>query len=144
MGAENERRKAVRYRLSCPVLFTWHAGVGDERQGGGFSRDISTRGVYVACDRECPPVNTEISVEVLVPAPDSGFVAMKLAAELKVVRLGGFAEGTGFGAGADFAFDAFPLRSDVNQRISSRAGCGPPMRPKYGRRYEERAQQNQR
>ncbi len=102
-----ERRRAVRYGLSFPVLFGWRSEEG--HQGGGFSRDVSTTGIFVACDRECPPVDTELSLEVLVPSPASETIALKLTAHGRVVRMASGAEGNGFGAVADFSLDSFPL-----------------------------------
>ncbi len=104
-----ERRSAVRYGLSFPVLFGWHGGPEGGHQGGGFSKDVSTGGIYVACDRECPPLNTEITIEVLIPSPANESVALKLSAQGKVVRLGNSTEGTGFGVRANFSLDAFPF-----------------------------------
>jgi hypothetical protein len=108
-GADMERRTNVRYALSFPVLFRWQEELGEERQGGGFSRDVSTGGIYVSCDRECPAVNTKITVEVLVPSAKSALVALKLTAQGEVVRVNKAADGTGFGASVGFALE--PLRS---------------------------------
>jgi hypothetical protein len=105
-GTETDRRKTVRYSLRFPVLFRWIENETEERQGGGFSRDVSSGGIYVACDRECPPLNAKVRLEVLVPSAASEAVALKLTASGDVVRMNKTATGCGFAAIAGFAFDA--------------------------------------
>ena len=109
IGADMERRKSVRYNLSFPVLFGWRGSADEGHQGGGFSRDLSTTGIYVACDRECPPIDTELNVEVLVPSPASESVALKLTAHGRVIRVATSSEHSGFGAVVDFSLTSLPL-----------------------------------
>lgn len=106
-GCKMERRKAVRFGLTFPVLFKWREGRQNERQGGGFSRDVSSGGIYVECE-SCPPVNATICLEVLVPSPSARPLALRLKAEGEVVRLHKLAKRGGFGASAGFKLTRSP------------------------------------
>jgi hypothetical protein len=105
-ATETDRRKTARYTLTFPVLFRWMENETEERQGGGFSRDVSSGGIYVACDRECHPLNAKVRLEVLVPSTASQAIALKLTAQGDVVRMNKSATGSGFAASAGFALDA--------------------------------------
>lgn len=99
--APTDRRNSRRYTLSVPVLFRWHDNTG-ERQGGGFTRNVSATGAYVHCDGESPQVATSLSIEVLLPPLDAQLAGLKLKAEGEVVRCG-IDEGKGFAVRTDFA-----------------------------------------
>ena len=62
-----ERRSAARYRLRLPVIFHWNDG--GEQTAGGFTSDIAVDGALILSSR-CPPVGTDIRIEVLIPSPD--------------------------------------------------------------------------
>jgi hypothetical protein len=47
-----ELRAVQRYSVSLPVCVTWRAPEGADRPLNGFTRDISTRGMFVFADAE--------------------------------------------------------------------------------------------
>jgi PilZ domain len=67
-GPVLERRAAVRYKLRLPVIFHWNDGV--ERTDGGFTTDVSLDGASILSSK-CPPVGSNVRIEVLFPAPDN-------------------------------------------------------------------------
>jgi hypothetical protein len=89
----SERRGSVRYSLWLPVIFRW---VDDgEHARGGFTRDISTAGVFVVTS-ECPPANAHVSMEVVLQS--FNYVGtVRLEGMGKVTRVEGTGEAcTGF------------------------------------------------
>ena len=62
-----ERRASVRYTLRLPVIFHWNDGA--DRTDGGFTCDVAVDGALIISSR-CPPVGTDVRIEVLVPSPD--------------------------------------------------------------------------
>ncbi len=65
-GGNVDRRRSPRFRLRLPVLTQWTDDEGHVRYGGGFSRDIGIRGVFVLSS-EPPSSSTMISVTVVLP-----------------------------------------------------------------------------
>src|SRR5947207_2062138 len=105
--ATREKRAVPRYRLSLPVLLRWHNG--EAHTCGGFTRDVSTKGVFVLC-REKLPLNTTIQIEILLPT--SGQLpgtALKTTAH--VVRTYDENEGVGFAVEGPFGQSEFPSPS---------------------------------
>jgi len=101
IGSEGERRRAQRYVLCLPVLFHWQESSGPEHKGGGFTRDVSARGMYVTSESECPPAGSAATIVVLLPSFDSELVGLKLKASGTVVRIAGPTESVGFAVAAD-------------------------------------------
>jgi hypothetical protein len=62
-----ERRKAIRYRLSVPVVFNWEGSRRERFQGEGSTRDISAVGAYILTPTS-PPVNAPVNVEIMISA----------------------------------------------------------------------------
>jgi hypothetical protein len=62
-----ERRTAIRYRLSVPVVFSWEGMRGDRFQGEGSTRDISAVGAYILTPTS-PPVDATLQVEIMLSA----------------------------------------------------------------------------
>ncbi len=86
-----DKRKAVRYKLCLPVLFKWIDADGCPVQEGGFTRDISTAGLYVNCPN-LPPVPRDLALEILLPLSE----ILKLQATVEIVRVGTHPEARGF------------------------------------------------
>ncbi len=105
IGDSVERRKTARYQLRVPVIIQWNNQEGARQQGGGFSRDISTGGVFVLCNAS-PPTNTAISLEVLLPPLEAAAQGLRLQAGGEIVRV----EETGFAAAGDLG-----LHKPVNE-----------------------------
>ncbi len=87
-----ENRNALRYPLRFPVIFKWHDCDEISRQGGGFTRDISTGGLFIS-SASAPPAGTPLAFEVLLPPLEAKPKNLKLQAEGRVAR----SEGNGFG-----------------------------------------------
>jgi hypothetical protein len=93
-----KKRKAVRYKLCLPVIFKWTDERGRPVQEGGFTRDISTVGLYISCPN-LPPIQTLLALEILLP-PNKKVLSerLKLEATVEIVRVGTDAEEQGFAA----------------------------------------------
>lgn len=62
-----ERRARNRFRLVLPVVFHWNDGT--ERSGVGYCRNIGLGGLFIVASSS-PPVDTELRIDVVVPAFD--------------------------------------------------------------------------
>jgi hypothetical protein len=62
-----QRRTAIRYKLRLPVIFHWNDGV--EHTSGGFTSDVALDGARILSS-DCPPIGSEVRVEVLFPSPE--------------------------------------------------------------------------
>lgn len=89
-GHNPERRSAVRYPLAAATIFNWHTADLQEHQGAAFTRDISTSGIYILCDRERPPANSpvQIQVDLVVAENPAPATRLRLTATGLVVRHG--------------------------------------------------------
>jgi hypothetical protein len=78
------RRPSVRFRLRLPVIFHW----GDARDyvEGGFTKDIARDETFVV-SRHCPPIGSEIRIEVLVPSSDLQPRAVRIESVGKVAAV---------------------------------------------------------
>ncbi len=90
-------RRATRYQVRAPVIFHWLDKEGVQRQAAGFTRDISTGGIFVL-SAESPPIGTGVSLEVALPPLEDASRSWQLKASGKVVRV----EPNGFAGTADF------------------------------------------
>lgn len=79
-----ERRNAARYNLRLPVLFHWKDG--EERTNGGFTRDVGLKGALIL-SKVCPPVGTNVRVEVLIPSPDRHGEDLRIECIAKITRV---------------------------------------------------------
>ena len=59
---------AVRYALRLPTIFRWDDGA--EHVEGGFTEEIGQDTALVFSNK-CPPVGSDIYIQVLVPSPGS-------------------------------------------------------------------------
>ena len=99
VGEGLEQRKSTRYRLPAPVIFTWTDPSGLSQVRGGFARDISAGGLFVLCDAS-PPLETALTLEVLLPPLKASSTVLRLKGEGRVVRVA--MQPTGFGAASEF------------------------------------------
>ena len=83
-GPPLERRIAVRYKLRLPVIFHWDDG--REQTGGGFTSDIALDGALIFSSR-CPPVGTDVRIEVLIPVPNHAGEEIRIECMGKVTRV---------------------------------------------------------
>jgi hypothetical protein len=102
--ATYEKRAVPRYRLNLPVLVRWDQG--GTHTCGGFTRDVSTNGVFVLCSEELPLAAT-VQIEILLPS--SGQVpGTALKSTGRVVRNYGESEAAGFAIEGQFGQPEFP------------------------------------
>ena len=97
-----DRRQARRFEMCAPVIFTWTDGEGKPREGAGFSRNISTRGVFVIAHAAVPAVCANMELQVILPSLSSRSQDMELMAQGTVARIEKLAEGTGLGVASLF------------------------------------------
>jgi len=95
-----ERRATCRYLLRLPVILRWTDDNGVTQERGGFTRDISTGGVFVICDAP-PQLATCIALELLLPPLAADAPGLRLTSSAQVVRAEQ-APMTGFAALSDF------------------------------------------
>ncbi|HTW79607.1 MAG TPA: PilZ domain-containing protein [Terracidiphilus sp.] len=79
-----ERRAAPRYPLRLPVIFYWNDG--SDHAGGGFTIDIAVDGALISSS-SCPPVGTEVQVEVLIPSPRFALEEIRIQSKGVVTRI---------------------------------------------------------
>ncbi len=92
-------RQSKRYRLRASVIFSWEPFDGDTIKSEGYTRDISSCGVFVlTSDRLLS--GTAVKLEVSLPAPRETSSGASLLSQGRVVR----SEETGFAAAADTGF----------------------------------------
>ena len=80
----SQRRAAVRYQLRLPVIFHWNDGV--DHTEGGFTRDVARDGAFIISS-QCPPVGSDVRIEVLVPSFDAPFRELRVECMGKVMRV---------------------------------------------------------
>jgi len=86
--------------MHVPVIFHW----GDEGRingGTGFTRDISTGGVFVLSPI-APPVGTPVVLEVHLPPLGASGPGLHVQSAGRVVRIDKSQAGAGFAATAHF------------------------------------------
>jgi hypothetical protein len=94
--ASVEQRRATRFPLRAPVLFSWME-TGQQKHGAGFTRDVGTAGAYITCDRlYALEIGMQVRLEVVLPALDANIDPAQLSAEGSVARLSGHNEKPGF------------------------------------------------
>lgn len=103
-----QRRSAVRYRLQLPVIFHWNDGA--EHTHGGFTSDVALDGALIMSSH-CPPIGSEVRIEILLPSPDRSAEELRIECTGKVTRV---VEQPGFGAfGVNGVFDDDHLTRQV-------------------------------
>ena len=78
-----QHRAAVRYKLRLPVIFRWNDGV--EHTSGGFTSDVAMDGALILSS-ECPPVGSEVHMEVLLPSPGSESAELRVGCAGTVIH----------------------------------------------------------
>jgi len=79
-----QRRSAVRYRLQLPVIFHWNDGTPHTE--GGFTSDVALDGALILSSK-CPPVGTQVRIEVLLQSPDQSGEELKIECIGRVTRV---------------------------------------------------------
>jgi hypothetical protein len=85
------------------VIFKWTDEGGSPVQEGGFTRDISTVGLYISCPK-LPPIQTVLALEILLPPTKKVLSeSLKLEAIVEIVRVVTDAEERGFATVGELA-----------------------------------------
>jgi len=74
----------VRYRLHLPVIFHWTDE--SEHTDGGFTCDVALDGALIRSKR-CPPIGSDVHIEVLVPSPNRVDEEVRVQCTGKVTRV---------------------------------------------------------
>lgn len=102
----------MRYRLRLPVIFHWTDG--EEHTEGGFTSDVALDGALIISSK-CPPVGTEVRIEVLVPAPNNSDKEIRIECLGRVSRVVDHPGSRAFGVHGYFSDDQltrrFPLEA---------------------------------
>lgn len=85
-GMHLERRRQTRYGIRAPVDFRWTDNTGVVLYGRGFTRDISSKGVFVHADLQ-PPAMADIQIEVLFVSLTELGSRLRMKARAQVVRV---------------------------------------------------------
>lgn len=80
-----ERRKAIRYRLIVPAVFSWESSEHDRFQGEGSTREISAIGAYILTPTT-PPVDAPVNVEIMISTL-FGPIKVKIKGQMRVQRV---------------------------------------------------------
>ena len=102
IGEAVQRRRAIRYEMRVPVLFTWNDERGKKRQSAGFTRDICSRGLFVYCS-ECPPAGSVLNLSVVLPPFGESDSGVHLEAKGMVTRTERDRDRNGFAVASNFA-----------------------------------------
>jgi hypothetical protein len=82
-------------------------------QEAGFTRDISTGGLYVSCVK-CPPINTALLLEIVLPSKgEARSGGLRLGATATIVRLATEMEEKGFAAVGEFVMPQMNYHDDT-------------------------------
>jgi hypothetical protein len=81
-----ERRRDIRFGFRVPVHFRWTDRDGVVHAEKGFSRDISTRGVYVYAEWH-PQAGAEMDVDIILRSSTEGKGALYMSGRGKVIRV---------------------------------------------------------
>jgi hypothetical protein len=92
------------------LLVEWTHEGGTVTQEAGFTRDISTGGLYVTCAK-APPINSTVRLQIALP-PNEEILpnGLRLEATAQVVRFASCGEAAGFAAVGELA------KQDGNQK----------------------------
>jgi hypothetical protein len=116
-----ELRASVRYSLDLPLTFAWKDNDGHERHGAGFTRDISSGGMYVFSDL-CPEEAVIVRCSLLLPRLDGADSMGGIEAIGRVIRRGArdrcLDEPAGFAVMGDCMF--LSLRATAKARLLER------------------------
>ena len=102
------QRSAVRYKLHLPVIFYWNDGL--DHTAGGFTSNVALDGALIL-SRQCPPIGSDVRIEVLIPSPDGSGEELLIECTGTVTRV---TDQIGYGAfGVQGKFDDNHLTRQV-------------------------------
>ena len=83
MDTSKGRRAFRRFQLAVPALFRWRRE--EEHREVGCCSNIGTGGLFVLSTRY-PPVETEVQVEIVLPALDPAAREVRISCVGRVIR----------------------------------------------------------
>lgn len=95
-------RAAAKYRLRLPAIFHWDDG--SEHTECGFTNEVSVDGALIVCSK-CPPIGSNVRVEVLLPSPDSDAGDIRIECKGKVICIQDHVACSTFGVQGIFSDD---------------------------------------
>ena len=110
-----ERRNSRRFSITLPVLFRW--ADSEEHYGVGHSGNIGRGGIFVFATK-CPPVGSEVDVELMLPAFDLVPHPVRLRCTGRVIRVEACYHLNGFAVAGDFEDEALVRTTAVVARAS--------------------------
>ena len=81
-----ERREQIRFGLRALVKFVWVDGEGTRHQEQGFTRDISSRGMFIFSD-SLPPTKVDLQAEVFFGCVAGADANLELRVKALVLRV---------------------------------------------------------
>jgi PilZ domain-containing protein len=103
---QSERRARRRFQLVFPVVFHWHDVTRHSVMG--YSRNVGLGGIFIVTTI-APPVETEIEIDVVVPAFELGPNEILIKQQGRVVRAEECGDLIGFAVAGEFS-DSVGLR----------------------------------
>ena len=108
-----ERRTRNRFRLVLPVVFHWSDGT--EHSAVGYCRNIGLGGMFIVTG-DCPPVDIEIEIDVVVPAFDPAPKEILFRHTGRVIRIQACEDLLGFAVAGQFENE-----NGIQARVTARA-----------------------
>jgi hypothetical protein len=98
----SQPRAAARYQLRLPVIFHWSDQT--HHTEGGFTRDVARDGAFIISSK-CPPVGSDVWIEILLPSLDEASGELRVECMGKVTHVESGFGYKGFGVCGQFDDD---------------------------------------
>ena len=110
-----DRRRQIRFGLRAHVFFAWTDRDGVTHKGEGFTRDISSHGVYIHAEGGAPTErDVEIDINILLPSSLDTPRTLHMSGRAKVTRVES-AINDKYSGGFVAESDSYVLLDDQNQ-----------------------------
>jgi hypothetical protein len=86
LGGTLERREQIRLGVRALVKFEWFDGQGARHREQGFTRDISSKGMFIFSD-SLPPAMIDLQLDVFFGSISGAEENLELSAKAVVIRL---------------------------------------------------------
>ena len=104
-----ERRTRSRFQLVFPVIFHWCDGTA--HSGIGYCRNIGLGGIFIVTSN-CPPIDSEMEIDVVVPAFAPAPSEILFRHTGRAVRMQACEDLVGFAVAGEFQHD-----NEVPERV---------------------------
>jgi hypothetical protein len=99
--------------LRLPVIFHWNEG--SQQTEGGFTCDVALDGAMIRSSR-CPPVGSDVRIEVLLPAPYQSGEELRIHCTGRVIRMENHGVFASFAVVGDFRDEDLTQQAFSNRR----------------------------